>query len=385
MLDVREVQTRTQLTDYLAQSLSGEYVSVVGDDEIAQTSTFVKTYLVEAHDQQGDTPQALKKAFASVEERSDPSLFLLRDSKEAHYIADASDKRFISIHSLAKAALTDAAIEKLTESTASGFDRAWMPSEFLFAVWRGNLTGFKFRFERAVEGIVDSGDGYLPKTGPDNARRPRFRMVVNENLTALHDYNEILKASVFAGRQTLEHVQFHTSANGEYISNGIYSNGKIIGSGTSVGAYLETVRMVTASYKDLILRIEENALGWIESDGHQVHHGEPLLIRFPEDMAVADLQQLAASIFRPVRPYRLLGILHNISDDRVDIEAIDLHSGDSFAVEMTTSWMRIYLPLGVCGNVVARLYTNLQRSMSSDLVLVTGSGEMLVDGRKEEM
>jgi hypothetical protein len=111
--------------------------------------------------------------------------------------------------------------------------------------------------------------------------------------------------------------------------------------------------------------------------------GEPLVITFPKSLVITDLYRLAESIFRPTRPYRLLGILHNASERRVDVEAIDLHSGDSFAVEMTKEWMRLYLPIGTCGNVVARLYTNLQRSMNSDLMLSNGAGEPVILGRTE--
>lgn len=382
-MDASAVQTRAQLTDYLSQSLSGDYLSVVGEDEIAQTSTYVKTYLVEAHDGPSDARNALARTFPSVSERSDPTLLYLEDSNNAQYIADVSDPRFIPIHSLDKVAFTDAAIEKLTEGDTPGFDRAWMPSEFLFAAWRGKLTGFKFRFERAVEGITDSADYPIPDRQSAKSRRPRFRMVVNENFTALQDYEAIRDGNVFAGRQTLEHVQFHTGANGEYVSNGIYSNGKIIGNGTSIGAYLETVRSVASNYSQMIRSIEDCALGWEDHNSHQIHVGEPIIIKFDTDFLVADLQQLAESIFRPIRPFRLLGILHNLSEQRIDIEGIDLHSGDPFAVEMTKRWMRIYLPIGSCGNVVARLYTNLQRSMSSNLMLVNGSGEPLVRGRQE--
>jgi hypothetical protein len=44
-------------------------------------------------------------------------------------------------------------------------------------------------------------------------------------------------------------------------------------------------------------------------------------------------------------------------------------------VEITRHWMRVYLPRGSCGNVLARLFTNLQHALHSDIELVTGSGK----------
>jgi hypothetical protein len=83
---------------------------------------------------------------------------------------------------------------------------------------------------------------------------------------------------------------------------------------------------------------------------------------------------MASSIFRPAKPFRLFGLYSRSDDNRVDVEAIDLHTGDPLSVEITPQWMRVYLPRGSCGNVVARLFTNLQHALHSDIELITGSG-----------
>lgn len=100
-------------------------------------------------------------------------------------------------------------------------------------------------------------------------------------------------------------------------------------------------------------------------------------MKFSQDTEIHDLELFAKSIFRAARPFRLFGILHRVTDARLDVEAIDLHTGDEFSAELTREWMRVYLPRGSCGNVIARLFTNLLHSLDSNTNLFSGSGEVI--------
>jgi hypothetical protein len=207
----------------------------------------------------------------------------------------------------------------------------------------------------------------------------KSRLTISDNHTALDDYRTIQRSGVFSGRQALDWIQFVITTSAEQsITSGVYANGKIIGNGTSIELYLLATDSVRRSYADTIRRIErEFAIGWEQAGSAHVFRGAPLLFKFPTDIESQLLEAFAGSIFRPSRPFRLFGIPHSVSENRIDVEAIDLHSGDSFSAEITRSWMRLYLPKGSCGNVVARLYMNLQHAISSDITLVSGTGELL--------
>ena len=379
-VDAREVQDRQQLAQYLARSLTGDYLMTVGEDELVQTSTFVKSYVVEAHTVDHDQfVKGLRSVFSEVLPRAEPQLWLLFDDAQNAYFCDILSPRFVVIHTTAKTDATDAALQRLTERNVPGFDRVWMPTQFLRNTRRGRMTGFKFGFEPAVQGIVYEGDEFLPSaSGPSQSHRERFRMYVAEDRTAEQSYRRIWEAPLFLGRKALEHIQFIAMDDADrFISDRVFANGKIIGNGTSIGSHLLTVEKVLTSYSDLLARIEDHCLGWVAVDGRIVHRGEPFLITFPEDLEIVDLPAVAHSIVRPTRPFRLLGIPHGVSENRVDVEAIDLHTGDAFALEFTKEWMRVYLPRGTCGNVVTRLFSNLQHSFHSGVQLTTGSGELL--------
>jgi hypothetical protein len=383
--DPREVHSRSDLVEYLSQSMRAEYIDIVGDDEIRQPTTFVKSYLVERHHPNGDElQQRLKRAFGTVHERNDRSMLLLFDRFNEPYFADIAHKRFIIVHSIAPTKATDQTLERFTTQVGAGFDRSWMPTQFLENTWRGHLTGFKFKFDQQVEGTAEPG---LEPVQADQswariASRARFRMNVSEDFTAQSDFNSIRESNIFSGRAALEQVQFQVIDvdSKTFVVNGVYSNGKIIGRGTSIAGHISNVVHVMDTYDMFLQQIESFALGWVEEDQRVEYKGEPLVILFPQTINILDLMEFAKSVFRPQRPFRLMGFADLASEDRIDLKVVDLHTSDQFAVELTHEWLRIYLPRGACGNTVARLFVNLQHSFHADIRLLSGGGELLGEG-----
>jgi hypothetical protein len=286
-IDPRDVQSRRDLARYLDQSLLGDYVMLTEADEFTQVSTFVKSYLIEAHrDSNQELARSLRPIFPEVRTLADPSMMLAIDKKNNAYFADVLDQRFIVLHSIANTSDTDFTISKLVDGSTQGFDRAWMPTEFLLAAQRGQMTGFKFGFERFVQGLWDSETDLLPSTTRnDSTRRARFRLAVSEDVTAERDYAEIQSASVFSGRKALDHIQFSAKVNDDgkkgYISNRVYADGKIIGNGTSIGSHLITVESVLSLYSALISRIEKHSMLWSKTNSGYIQLYFLTTSRFP--------------------------------------------------------------------------------------------------------
>lgn len=376
IIDARDVQTRDDLAEYLSASLPGEYKMLVGEGEIRNTSTHVKSYLVEAHaDVRGGLPERLSPTFGIVTRLQDRSLYLASRHNLVFFV-DAGDPRFLVLHSTAPMKETDAIFRKLTEQDLGGIDHAWLPGPFLNGQTRGELTGFKFRYQTGVSGVT------IRRTDPETGQisyplRPmKFAMTVADDLYAEQEFSNLVEANAFEGRKALEQVQFRAGDpenSDDVIVSSVYSNGKLVGKGTSVGGYLYTVASVLEAYRYAIYRIENQfALGWVPAGGGLVHHGEPFVFKFPLDTIVVDVQSFARSLFSASRPFRLFGIPHRASDDRVDVEAIDLHTGDPLSFEIGRAGMRVFLPRGSCGNIIARLYTNLLHSMSAAVTLSVG-------------
>lgn len=376
--DPREVHSKRDLAQFLGASLSPQYRVSTDSGEVRQTATYLKTYLVEAHHFGAERIAAdMGGWFAHVRRTRDDHLIHMIDQKEVSYFADLQDDRFLMIHSTGEARLSDETIANLTDSRGSGFDRAWMPASFLRQSYRGTMTGFKYSYRQEVEGFTLADVSRPSEEAPSEKQRTSFRLEVSGQQHAEQDLDAMSEAPILVGRKALEQIEYREADNSsDSLSLSIYSYGKMVGHGTSLGLHLDNTTSLTQSYGAIIRTIEDHhALGWERTkNGSIVHRGAPFVARFPRTLVVTDLQRLAQSIFRPSKPFRLYGLFSSAGQNRVDIEAIDLHSGHPLSIEMTPRWMRIYLPVGTCGNVLARLYTNLQHSLHSDITITSGSG-----------
>lgn len=414
----QEVHSWKDLAQYLSQSLSDEY-RVFGEGEVRQTSTFLKTYLLEVDEANSKATDYWDKVFPSVLSTREPELKLAGDQSNSPLFLDVRDPRFCLVHTVAKASDVDPVISASVDVSRSGLDRAWLPSEMLFDLHRiGSLKGFRFshlpiasgvtvdlpiedaRHENVValsedyrlasESVVASQDeDRTIRSVTSQTRRPQVAgrlssLTARDSDTAYRDFEAITSSGVFAGRRSLDWVQYRTvEEEGGAINHQLYSHGKVTANGTSIGLHLFLVERLREQYASAIRRVErDHWLGWKSVGTGQRLTGEPVYIVFPHDMIVTDLYGFAKSVFRAARPFRLFGTLHNISPRRIDIEALDLHTNQPFSVELTNHWMRIYLPTYTCGNVLARLLTNLQRTSVSGIVLSNGDGENLMTGAK---
>jgi hypothetical protein len=79
---------------------------------------------------------------------------------------------------------------------------------------------------------------------------------------------------------------------------------------------------------------------------------------------MADRVELTASR----EPFRLWG-LASVRRGIAEVEAVDLHVGQTLQLDIGSRWMRVYLYEGSCGNTVARLVSNLQHRFDGALTL----------------
>ncbi len=407
-LPAPEVQDRSDLAAYLTSHMSSEYRDVSTDGGISQHTTYIKSYILECHDIEDTLSRpVLSEYFAHIHECSDPTLRYLATAEGEDFFLDSADSRFVMLHSVAKASVTDRVVAQLSTNEDSPFDRAWFPSNLLLTQKTGPLRSFQFTHVRALLGtsnpdtVLDSSppswltDAHrkaiatLSDSIPDpidlvavptdelDSLLPlgtRSRLSITNSITSDFDLHNLLSSSIFSGRKALESIDFVTqlpatvSDTTPYsVTLATYSNGKLVGNGNSVSLYLLLTANIRRRYQRAIESIEsEFGFAWTEVNGHFQRKGTPIHFQFPGTL-IEDLQAFASSLCDSQKPFRLFGIPHKISEDRIDIEALDLHTMDPLSLEVTKNWMRLYLPEGSCGNVVARLLTNLQHSAHSDI------------------
>jgi hypothetical protein len=142
--------------------LSHQY-RVFADEDVTQTSTYIKSYIVEVDRATNQSIDDWREVFPTLLPRKDAHLLLGFNAEGLAFFIDTSDARFCVVHSIARTSDTDRTIDRIVASAAGGFDHAWMPTQFLLGTRRGQLRGFKFSHQFAVDGVqpflVQAQDG----------------------------------------------------------------------------------------------------------------------------------------------------------------------------------------------------------------------------------
>ena len=93
--------------------------------------------------------------------------------------------------------------------------------------------------------------------------------------------------------------------------------------------------------------------------------GGPFVFRFKRK--IDDWDYFLERMFNSKEPFRVWGIRNKIYDGFYQILGVDAHTYHTFDIEVTNDLFRVYLQKGSCGNLVARLFVNLQRFFDSQV------------------
>ncbi|MDQ7911304.1 hypothetical protein RB614_43120 [Phytohabitans sp. ZYX-F-186] len=139
-------------------------------------------------------------------------------------------------------------------------------------------------------------------------------------------------------------------------------------SSSSLELHLQFVNTVVDRYKQLVELVEVQAITWqrASEDGGGIVNGAPIVVMFSRE--IEDVGAFADELTSSREPFRLWG-LTTVKRDVAEVEAVDLHVGQTLQMDITRRWMRIYLSAGSCGNTVARLISNLQHPFDGALSL----------------
>lgn len=128
------------------------------------------------------------------------------------------------------------------------------------------------------------------------------------------------------------------------------------------------MNQVKQRYEELLQLIEEEYSIAHESEKSTFSiTGSPLHIEFNRE--ISDFEEFFDVVLSSKQPFRLWGVYNRIGEDYYRASCVDQHTGDEVNLEVSTDWIRIYLPKGNCGNVVLRLYSIIQHYFDSQAKL----------------
>jgi hypothetical protein len=326
----------------------------------------VKTFVLEVHS--GEPEQLLRELdeIDSVEATGDAYIFKLNTGPGEVWV-DTLDHRFWSFHTLAPMASVQPMLRRQVGARRD-LDWMWLPSGHVGTVWpRGERQAVR----------TDFRGGLLAPGAATRDLRVQLRgRDAEQFLDVVSCRSEYRSALAF------DSVQVRAEEPGlGVISELVSQSGRFLASGDSFELHTAIVGEVVAKYRLLIEEIESRRFSWlpitsadggdsmardtVAEDSGGTFQGVPILISFGR--AILDLDAWMAEVFSAREPFRLWGRPVLLDDDSAEVEAVDLHIGQRFSVDVTRKYLRVYLPESSCGNTVTRLVSNLQHRFDGSL------------------
>lgn len=388
------VKTRQEMAQFINERMNKTYQELREEQRLEVETSLAKTYLMEAHLTKDISHDKIfefikenfifskknKKGLIEIKETEDENFFCAhirvdRESSITLYI-DSTDSRFWRIHSMDKSTQVDKLIEKFTVASMS-LDRIWLPIQLLENISKlGFLYGLGLDYDRREIPDVDFID---PEAPVEYLKMQLWGNKAGKVLRILRDEN------AFPHETTLSKVKvkfmLDKKNKSEFSLDEIKFNGKITARGTSFQSHITLVSNLYRKYIKNVLKLEnqyslsyklfkENKTGYSIS-------GLPINILFGRP--IKNIDRFCRRVFSSSFPFRLWGVPIKLSNRYVRVSGLDLHVGRRIDFELTPEFMRIYLPLGSCGNSVLRIFTNLQHYYDSLVEARDGNGESIFE------
>jgi hypothetical protein len=355
-------ESRKEYLDYLQMMMTSpveESEEFFG--ETRGRPRLLKSYLMESNRGLPESHDGLlvKKSETGLPEVT--ALTLKYQNKNARFLVDTSDRRFWVLHT---SALSDEArflFDKLVYSPKGCFDKAWIPSQMIQEVAdlpRNDFKGFGLDyldfFELNPEQQVEASVEELS-----------MRVSGGSSILAL---KALMSEKKLQSSLAYSSIRVRRGDRKDYVINELTYDGRFSArGGSSIDAYNSMIEITSKKYRNLIEWIERNSLGVKEVENRTLVKGQAFDLIFKRE--IEDLSLFIDILASSKQPFRLWGVKNKITNDHYQVIGVDLHTGDSIDLELSSYLMRVYLPEGSCGNTVLRLFTNLQHYFDSNIIL----------------
>lgn len=358
---------RKEMARVLDDWMASGYAHFKDSGRLPRGRNPLKSYIVEANAPGIDDHRNGVKSFfdsadlsvpVEVEETDDPTLQNIRVGHgKVPFFLDTFDTRFWILHSIATADAADNAVRMLVHRTRL-LDATWLPSR-QFEAWAGEVgvprmltakfsvpTGV-YREELPEEEFVD--ESLLLRIGANGDARARWQE---------YRSSEVLAPSLalWAAR-----IARREQDRDQVVVDDVTAVGKVTSRGNSFRLHQELLHGLKNKYADMIGDWEQRfRVGWTREGTSARPTGTTAELAFPILLEEQKIEELLGSLFNCGEPYRLYGLPIRQGLLRYVVKGVDLHTGDKIDLEIGPQMLRVYLYPTTCGNVLARLLTNLQ-------------------------
>ena len=274
-----------------------------------------------------------------------------------HYYLDRTDQRFLVLHTNDHVEDTDPIIRKIITSDRHQFDSAWLHTDMLKHIARnfGNRPlGYGIRYED----IFNRNDSPVdPRT---DLKIDVSGAISNKVIELIRDNDDIRSMLGY------ERVSINRGTNSDAVLESLDYSGRFrLVKGDSIDEHVSLIEHVTGKYRKTIEDIEGMRVRAEEKEGRVVIEGNSFTFEF--ERRIEDWDRFLPRIFNAREPFRIWGLRSDVEDGVQRFLCIDMHTGDQLNMEVGGDAIRVYLLDSACGNVVLRLYTNLQRYVDANM------------------
>lgn len=284
---------------------------------------------------------------------------LEHNNTRAHFYVDMTDRRFWLLHTNDLSKQVRQLFDKLVYSPKTMFDKAWLPMEMIQKISnlpRNSFRGFGLEYLDYFE---------LNRELEQPVAELRLKVA---GASSLDVRKALTKEGKIENSLAYSMVRVKRGDPKNYVINELGYEGRFTAiAGSSIDDYLSMVEMTNKIYRNSLELIERNSLGIKQIDGRTLIEGQAF--DFILKREIEDVGLFADILTNSRNPFRLWGLKNKITKDYFQVFGVDLHTGDQLNLEISDHLIRVYLPVGSCGNTILRLYTNLQHYFDSNIKL----------------
>ncbi|MGA2514318.1 MAG: hypothetical protein ABSG37_11985 [Candidatus Limnocylindrales bacterium] len=310
----------------------------------------VKTFALEVNSPKGGLQQTAEWIAGSAQLATaathDSSLVLLWGA-EGGLIVDGLDARFWLVHTTAPMAWVRATLGRIVWQSP-WVDWCWLTGDMLHALRsRGDERWFKADFK---------GADLLPS---DGVRGRRLKVQLEGDEPQL--LQQVLRNAGYSSSTALTGLALTlVDERLGKVEEAAHYRGSFSSRGDSFDLHLSFVSAALGDYAKAVRAVEQTyGIAWEVTEGRGMDlTGGVIEIQF--ERPIANMEQFLSGLFSCRDPFRLWAVPRPVTEDFVEAEAVDLHIGQRFRMDITRRGLRVYLGRENCGNTLFRLLANLQ-------------------------
>jgi len=359
------ISSRTELHALMERSINSNLQSMEEKGEYSEYA--VKTNIIEANCSITDIPSVFADYKIQLKPTQDKFLYVMIVQKGAEVFTlyiDTFLTRFWKVYNIEESSTMNKFIEQFT-SNLLRIDSLWMPHQMLNTL--ENLytnIGFSIKFKQEVLEESDLSENDISQLTMrlwSKGSNPAKAIVT------------LLEENGYPTTKTSTRLLNIEDSEIKFLDEVFYDGKVTVAKGTDIEEHIRFVDHIIDDYSEKMNRVEEKRM-YLESTSFGFkNYGYPFEIKFSKPQKI---EKISNKLINSTKPFRLWGVIHDKEDNFLRIAGVDTHTGDKFNMDIMSEFIRVYLPKNACGNVIFRLYTNLQHSFDPGVIINDEHGHL---------